>query len=90
MLSALAWTTRVETAREIVSVLKTRESIDQLNYGRVLLFFSDHSGKRPSRLNPEMNIARYLSGPVFITDSPILQRGCPGDLSGTGAIEHLL
>ena len=64
------------------------ESIDQLNYGRVLLFSPTILEKDPSRLNPEMNIARYLSDPVFITDSPILQRGCPGDLSGTGAIEH--
>ena len=63
------------------------QSIDEPYYGRVLKFSPSILESDSSRLDPKMNISRYLSDPVFITNKPILQESCSGDTSGNGVIE---
>ena len=63
------------------------QSIDSPNYGRVLLYSPAILEKNPSQLDPEMNISKYLSKPVFITDNPILQESCAGNNNTNTEIE---
>ena len=64
------------------------ESIEQPYYGRVLLASPVILEKDPSRLSPTMNLSRYLSDPVYITDNPVLKESCAGDLDNFGEVEN--
>ena len=63
------------------------QNIDQPNYGRVLLYSPAILEKDPSKLDPNMNISKYLSKPVFITDSPILQEPCAGNSNPSSEVQ---
>ena len=64
------------------------KSIDDPYYGRVMEFSPVVLNDGTEGLDPEMNLSRYLSDPVFITDNPILQESCVGNSAGDGLIEE--